>query len=375
MVTPLLTALANVPDSRKSQGKRHPLSAVLALAIVAVLSGAQSLMAISEWGREQSAELLRQLGFTHWPGPCIATLHRIFRDLDVAALETVLTDWWRSWLPAGGGLAIDGKTLRGSESETQPAVQLLVAFGHRLNVALAQHAIYRHDEIGAAGELLRSLDMTGWIVTGDAKFTQKGVAEQIVAGCGDYVLIVKDNQPTLRADIETLYRELAVVADTVTQSRSCTCHGYRIERRSLVASSALRDYCVWPGLEQVFRIERTVVDKRTGKTHTEVHYGITSLAPYEADAQRLADLVRCHWRIENRLHWVRDKDFAEDASRVRTKHAPHAMAIFRNVVISLLWVLGYDCLIAGLRHYAYHPDAAISLVTQPPLLSARARMK
>ncbi len=95
MVTPLLTALANVPDSRKSQGKRHPLSAVLALAIVAVLSGAQSLTAISEWGREQSAELLRQLGFTHWPGPCIATLHRIFRDLDVAALETVLTDWWR----------------------------------------------------------------------------------------------------------------------------------------------------------------------------------------------------------------------------------------------------------------------------------------
>jgi len=373
---PLLIALANVPDLRKSQGKRHPLSAVLGLAVAAVLSGAQSLTAMSQWGREQSAELLQLLGFTHWPGPCVATLHRIFRDLDVVALETALTAWWQSWLPGGGGLAIDGKTVCGSATDQQPAVQLLVAFGQRLNVVLAQQAIRGRDEIGAAAELLRGLDLAGWIVTGDAKFTQKALAEQIVAAGGEYVLIVKDNQPTLRADIETLYSELAVVAETVTQTRSCDCHGYRIERRSLVASSALRDYCAWPGLEQVFQIERTVVDKRNGKTHTEVHYGITSLAPSEADAQRLAALVRGHWRIENRLHWVRDNDFAEDASRVRTKHGPQAMAIFRNVAISLLRLFGHsDCLVASLRHCAYHPDVAISLVTQPPALPRRTRMK
>jgi predicted transposase YbfD/YdcC len=373
---PLLTALASVPDSRKSQGKRHALSAVLALAVAAVLSGAPSLTAISQWGREQSAELLRLFGFTHWPGPCVATLHRIFRDLDVAALETALTAWWQSWLPSGGGLAIDGKTLRGSGTEQQPAVQLLVAFGHHLNVALAQQAIARHDEIGAAAELLRGLDLAGWIVTGDAKFTQKGLADQIVTAGGDYVLIVKENQPTLRADIATLYSELAVVADTVTYTRNCTCHGYRIEQRRLAASSALRDYCDWPGLEQVFKIERTVVDKRNGKTHTEVHYGITSLTPAEADAQRLAALVRGHWRIENRLHWVRDKDFGEDASRVRTKQAPQAMAIFRNVAISLLRLFGHsNCLAANLRHCAYHPEVAISLVTQSPGLLRRARMK
>jgi predicted transposase YbfD/YdcC len=372
---PLLTALASVPDSRKLRGKRHPLGAVLALAVTAVLSGAQSLTAISQWGREQSVERLRELGFTHWPGPCVATLHRILRDLDVAALERALTVWWRSWLPAGGGLAIDGKTLRGSATAQQPAVQLLVAFGQRCNVALAQQAIHRHDELGAAAELLGGLDLAGWVVTGDAKFTQKSLAEQIVAAGGDYVLIVKDNQPTLRSDIETLYGELAVVADTVTSTHSCDCHGYRIERRSLTASSALRDYCAWPGLEQVFRIERTVVDKRSRKTHTEVHYGITSLAPAAAAAPRLATHVRGHWRIENRLHWVRDKDFAEDASRVRTKQAPQAMAIFRNLAISLLRLVGYDCLIAGLRHCAYHPEAAISLVTQAPVVPSRARMK
>jgi hypothetical protein len=200
---PLLVALASVPDSRKSQGKRHPLSAVLALAVVAVASGAESLTAISQWGREQSSELLQQVGFTHWPGPCVATLHRIFRDLDVAALEAALTRWWRSWLPTGGGLALDGKTLRGSATADQPAVQLLVAFGHRLNVALAQQLIPQHDEIGAARELLRQFDLAGWIVTGDAKFTQKDLAEQIVTAGGDYVMIVKENQPTLRPDIAT----------------------------------------------------------------------------------------------------------------------------------------------------------------------------
>lgn len=253
---PLLTALANVPDLRKSQGKRHALSAVLALAVAAALSGAQSLTAMSQWGREQSAECMRLLGFTHWPGPCVATLHRIFRDLDVVALEAVLTAWWQSWLPSGGGLAIDGKTLRGSATAEQPAVQLLVAFGQRLNVALAQQAIRGHDELGAAAELLRGLDLAGWIVTGDAKFTQKALAEQVVAGGGDYVLIVKDNQPTLRADIATLYGELSVVADTVTQSRSYDCHGYRIERRCLTASSALRDYCAGPGTGLPYRAHR-----------------------------------------------------------------------------------------------------------------------
>jgi hypothetical protein len=165
---------------------------VLALSVAAVVRGAESLTAISQWGREQSVELLQRIGFRHWPGPCVATLHRIFRDLDVTALETVLTQWWQSWLATGGGLALDGKTLRGSESAEQPAVQLLVAFGHRLNVALAQQDIRQHHENGAARALLSQLDLTGWIVTGDAKFTQKGLAEQIVAAGGDYVMIVKE---------------------------------------------------------------------------------------------------------------------------------------------------------------------------------------
>lgn len=171
----------------------------------------------------------------------MATLHRIFKDLNVQALESVLTAWWNSWLPPGGGLALDGKTARGSHAEGHDAVQLLVAFVQRLNVALAECAIVEHDEIGTAATLLGDLDLTGWIITGDAKFTQKQLAAQIIAAQGDYVFTVKANQPTLYQDIATLYSALDVVADTVTTTRDCTCHGDRIERRVLTASSALRD--------------------------------------------------------------------------------------------------------------------------------------
>jgi DDE_Tnp_1-associated len=99
----LLTALAEVPDLHKSRGKRHSLGVILALNVAAVLSGAQSLTVISQWGREQEPDLLRRLGFTHLPGPCVATLHRIFRDLDVAALEAALRPGGAVGYPAGVG--------------------------------------------------------------------------------------------------------------------------------------------------------------------------------------------------------------------------------------------------------------------------------
>jgi predicted transposase YbfD/YdcC len=372
---PLLTALAEIADWRKSRGKRHPLAAILALAFAAVLSGVSSLTAISQWGREQGPELLSRLGLTHSPGPCVATLHRIFSRLDTVVLERVLTTWWQTWLPARGGLALDGKTVRGSGNASESALQLLAAFVQQVGVVLAECPIEGGDEIGTAIALLQGLDLHGWIVTGDAKLTQKKLVQTVIHNGGDYLLTVKANQPTLWADISFLFSEPTVVADTITCHQESSLHGIRIERRILTASSALRDYCPWVGLEQVFRSERRFTDKQTGIHSTEVHFGITSLSPQRADARRLAGLLRGHWGIENRLHWVRDVDYAEDHSRVRTSHAPHAMAIFRNWAISLIWLTGFTSVVAGLRHFAWHAERAISLVTQMPSLSVWTRMK
>lgn len=376
MATPLVTALAEVPDFRKSQGKRHSLVAILALSVAAVMSGAQSLTAISQWGREHEPSLLARLGFTHFPGPSIATLHRVFSQLDVVSLEHVLTEWWQTWLPALGPLALDGKTVRGSGHAGGPALQLLAAFATQVRLVLAQRAIAENDEIAAALALLAGLDLHGWIVTADAKFTQKTIVAQIVTQGGDYVLTAKANQPTLVDDIRTLFDDPAIVADTLSTTRTVDLHGSRIEVRTLTASTALTaEYCGWAGLQQVFRLERQRHDKRSGQRTATVNYGITSLGRACADARQLARLSRGHWGIENNLHWVRDVDLGEDASRIRTGQAPQAMAIFRNVGVSLLGLCGYASPIAGLRHFAWNPADAVAAVTTSLHLPAWPRMK
>lgn len=373
--SPLLTALAQVPDFRQSQGLRHPLVAVLALAVVAVLCGARSLTAISQWGREHSQEVLTALGFTHFPGPCVATLHRIFSRLDVGVLEQILTAWLQSWLRSRGGLSLDGKTLRGSGADGAPPVQLLAAFGQTLGVVLGQQAIRGQDQIAAAIALLQGLDLHGWIVTGDAGLTSRALAQTVIDQGGDYVLTVKANQAVLYQDIATLFSESCVVADTITKTRQVNLHGRRIEQRTVEASTALAGYSELPGLQQVMRIERRIRDKQTGTRSAEITYGVASLTAERADAKLLAGYTRGHWGIENRLHWVRDVDYGEDASRVRTGNAPQVMAAIRNLAISLMRLNGFDSVAEAIRHYAAHQVAATFLVRRPLRIAPLLRMK
>ncbi len=373
---PLLQALSKVADFRKPRGKRHPLVAILALGCVAALCGACSLTAISQWGRHHDLALLAKLGFTRAPGPSIATLHRVFSRLDVVGLEQALTAWWRSWLPGLGPLAIDGKTVRGSGCDGNPALQLLAAFATQVRMVLAERAIANYDEIEAALALLEGLDLHGWIITGDAKFTQKAIVTKTIKQDGDYVLTAKANQPTLVDDIATLFDDPKLVAETITTTRRIDLHGSRIEVRELQASSALSaEYCGWAGLRQVFRIERHRINKRTGEREVKVRYGITSLSPERADAKRLAAILRGHWGIENRLHWVRDVILGEDTSRIRTGHAPQVMAVFRNVAVSLLGLLDYASPSEGFRHFAWNPADAIRIVTRRPRAAGRATLK
>jgi hypothetical protein len=131
---PLLQALSQVADFRKSRGRRHPLVGILALGCAAALCGASSLTAVSQWGCDHNHQLLAKLGLTHFPGPSPATLCRVFSQVDVAALEQALSEWWRAWLPALGPLALDGKTERGSRRGSQAAQQLLAAFAGQVRV-------------------------------------------------------------------------------------------------------------------------------------------------------------------------------------------------------------------------------------------------
>ena len=138
-------------------------------------------------------------------------------------------------------------------------------------------------------------------------------------------------------------------------------HG-RVERRRLTTSAALVDYVNWPGLQQVFCLERVSTRKKTGEVSLETVYGITSLGSDEATARQLLDFTRQHWHIENKSHWVRDVTFDEDRSQVRAGHLPHVMATLRNTVINLLRATETANIAKALRHYAACPDEALALI-------------
>jgi DDE_Tnp_1-associated len=201
----LLEVLATVPDPRDPKGIRHPLSAILSLAVLAMLTGARGYTAIAQFGRDKGFPLAWALGFTRGKTPTKSTLSVLFRALGVVAFEAALSRWVASRLPDADGLhvCIDGKTARGSRDGDAPGHHLVAAYAPAAQAVLAQLRVdARTNEHKAALELLGVLPLKGRIFTGGAMSCQRDVAEKIAeGGGGDYVLIVKDNQPSLAADI------------------------------------------------------------------------------------------------------------------------------------------------------------------------------
>jgi hypothetical protein len=191
-------------DRRRAQGLRHPLPAILALTVVAMLTGITSRRGVVQFGNAYGRPFRSLLGSTRHKAPGEPTLSRVFRDLDVAAFERLIREWIRARL--GGRpfehIAIDGKTARGSRGEGLPAVHLLAAYAPEVGAALAQLRVdAKTNEHKAALELLGVVPLAGKVVTGDAMFTRRDVCSEVVRHGGDYVLPARENQPTLLADI------------------------------------------------------------------------------------------------------------------------------------------------------------------------------
>jgi predicted transposase YbfD/YdcC len=218
----------------------------------------------------------------------------------------------------------------------------------------------KEGELSVGPEVIAQLQLRGRATTGDALYAQKGLSRQVVEQGGDYFWVVKRNQPTLYEDIALLYAQ-PPWGERWAEACQGGRHGDRREWRRLRASSALKDYLDWPHIEQVCCIEGEV-SRRKGETKRETSYAITSLGRTKASAQELVDLWRGHWRIENRLHWVRDESLGEDASQVRTGAAPEVMAAIGNVVLSLLRWAGASNIAAARRHYSWKATEALALI-------------
>ena len=309
----LLDMLASVPDPRKEKGKRHPLKAILALAVIAMMSGYRSYAAIAEYGRTYKV-LRKALGFRHKKTPCAATLYNLFHRLDINALEETLTQWTLAvlenfgWRSEGSltAVAIDGKTLRGSRKQSAKLTHLMSVVSHQLGITLTQKAMSeKSHELPTSLEILKSFDVSGKVVTADALLTQRSFCESVLASGGDYVLPVKENQKEMFQAIERLFQpppdaktfqsayqrlqaehqDWQETLDTIETSEKA--HG-RIEIRRLTASTALNTYLQWPGIAQVFEYTYQRKHPRTGEVASKTQYGITSLQNSVATA---ADLL------------------------------------------------------------------------------------
>jgi DDE_Tnp_1-associated/Transposase DDE domain len=213
----LLSFLATVPDPRSRHGRRHPLSAILALVCCAIMCGAKSYAAIGQWAQDQDLTLMHRLGFTRRP-PKMGGIRKALIALNARAFEHALTQWVGALLsrPIAAepsppeAYALDGKSARGSFDGLQKAVHLLSLLAHESGLTLAQMAVpnggeEKTNEHKAALRLLEGLVLEGRLVTGDAMFCQRDFFQQVIDAKGDYLVFVKENQPTLLHDIEMAF--------------------------------------------------------------------------------------------------------------------------------------------------------------------------
>ena len=365
--------LESLTDRRHARGLRYPLPVALVLVILAKLAGEQEPRGIAQWVALRQTLLYAALRFERDTVPHPTTYSRILGNaLDVAELQQACTSFLLQAAAATPAVEInlDGKTLRGTIAAGQTqGLHLLAAYLPDAGIVLMQMEVgSKENEIVAAPRLLKSVDLQGKIVTGDAIFTQRKLSEQIVAAGGEYVWTVKDNQPGLRADIEALFAieegqtALKPMANDFQEAVSLDkAHG-RLEQRRLTSSAMLAGEVAWPHLEQVFKIEREIEQLSTGKRHSEVSYGITSLNRQEADAERLQGVKRKHWEIENGLHYRRDWTLREDYCRLKTGDAAQAMAILNNLVVGLVRQAGFQYLPDGRRNYSAQPLEGLKLI-------------
>ncbi|MFF5522634.1 ISAs1 family transposase [Streptomyces coeruleorubidus] len=361
----LLERLAEVPDLRDPRGVRQALVAVLALTACAVLAGATSVLAVSEWIADAPPHILERLGIRLDPLfpkrllPAETTVRRLLSRIDGDALDRAVGRWLADPRPKATGLrglAVDGKSLRGAARAKGRKIHLLAALEHATGVVLAQLDVgEKTNEITCFQPLLDTVaDLAGAVVTSDAMHTQREHADYLLARGAHYIMIVKGNQKTLRRQLKSLPWK-----DIPLQGRTRGIGHGRSEIRRIKAATV--NSLLFPGARQAVQIKRRRTDRTTGKTTVKTVYAVTSLTAEQATPSQLARLVRDHWTIEA-LHHVRDTTFAEDASQLRTGNAPRAMATWRNLAIGALRAAGAKNIAAGLRRNARDPRRPLALL-------------
>jgi predicted transposase YbfD/YdcC len=263
-------------------------------------------------------------------------------------------------------VALDGKTLRGTLGHDSPDQQPM----HQVGMYETQTGVLLHEQITAekqnelsiVAQFLTPVLVKGRVVSADALHTQRAWCASVTRWQGDYVLIAKANQPTLQEDVRLFFSEPPADCREWRTARTCEKGHGRREIRELIASTELNDLLAsqWAGVAQVFQLTRTVHEKN--QCRMEGVHGLSSLSVTQASAQRLLELVREHWAIENRLHWRRDVTLREDACQVRKGQAPRVLAILSSFLLAVFDFLQVSNVAKQTRIFDARPQQAVRLL-------------
>lgn len=339
--TSFLDHFSELPDPRLDRQKYHSLMDILFISVSAVICGATSFVDMEDFGKAKIDWFRERLELANGI-PSHDTFGRVFSLIDQDAFRNCFINWTQAISESVGGdiIAFDGKTLRHSfdTATGMSAIHVMNAWSNVNDFCVGQMKVDgKSNEIVAMPALLKLMDIKGSVVTADALNCQKDIVEKIVDGGGDYVLALKGNHQLLYEDTKLFFEDAISNGFEVTYGFRETDdwdHG-RVEKRKYWSVDVeqldfLRNKDEWKGLKSIACVENT---RRTRDGESvEMRYFISSLD----NITRIARSIRHHWNVENKLHWVMDVDFDEDACRVRTDHAPENFALLRQIAHNLI---------------------------------------
>ena len=338
---PLVEQLQAIPDPRRQcRNLKHLLTDILLLGFCGTLAGCDDFVEIASWAGLHEDFFRTFLELPHGI-PSHDTFNRVFAVVRSDALQAILLPWLHQRRGAAGELVhIDGKAMRRTRRDSRKlgALHVVSAWASERGLTLGQVAVEaKSNEITAIPALLEVLDLRDKVVTIDALGCQKDIAAAVVGGGADYVLSVKDNQPTLHAEVQLAFLDARAAPRAAGREYTTEESGHgRHERRTvrvLPEAELVSQRVAWVGLLTLVMVTRVVTCAATGAITTEVGYYISSLRP---NARRLARAIRGHWEIENGLHWVLDVVFREDARRVYDRLAAQNIAFLNRLALSVL---------------------------------------
>jgi len=369
--------LGKLTDTRKSRGKRYSLITIMTIILLAKLSGENTIVEIADWGKNHLEELVDLMGLERKSMPHHNTYRRILAN--VVCLDEIerLVGEYNQQGAHGQSYAVDGKAVRGmTEKGVERHEYLLSVYDVEKGKTLAQRTVGRKEnEITHIKPVLSKVEIDEKVITADALHTHRGLSAQILAQNAEYIFPVKENQPKLHRDIRFLFAPdepspgIGKTPTDFLQAKQVNKQHGRLEVRTITTSEMLNDYANWPGLAQVYQLERYFRWLRKGKvirSSREVEFGITSLSRKKAPAHDLLCLRRAHWGIETGSHYCRDVTFKEDALRMTVGDTGKVVACIHNLVISLIKQADHDNVAKARRYYAGHIAKAFHLLLIAP---------